>query len=115
MAIQAPSTRKWPRAPASCAPLEWTLQNATSSATTCQQKLPFVIKAEVLNQAQGSLQSFWCLKREREMEKLLGGNLRALLWKELSEEAKFSLKFVTGVKAFPRGNSYKSRSSSGMG
>lgn len=37
-------------------------------------------------------------KREREVEKLLGGNLRALLWKELSEEAKLSLKFVTGVK-----------------
>lgn len=32
------------------------------------------------------------------MEKLLGGNLRALLWKELSEEAKFSLKFASGVK-----------------
>lgn len=32
------------------------------------------------------------------MEKWLGGNLRALLWKELSEEAKFSPKFVTGVK-----------------
>lgn len=32
------------------------------------------------------------------MEKLLGGNLRALLRKELSEEAKFSLKFVAGVK-----------------
>lgn len=32
------------------------------------------------------------------MEKWLGGNLRAPLWKELSEEAKFSPKFVTGVK-----------------
>lgn len=32
------------------------------------------------------------------MEKLLGGNLRALAWKELSEEAKFSLKFASGVK-----------------
>lgn len=32
------------------------------------------------------------------MEKSLGGNLRALVWEELSEEAKFSLKFVSGVK-----------------
>lgn len=67
-----------------------------------QAKLPFVIKTEVLIQAQGSLQSFieavGCLEWEREMEKLLGGNLRALLREELSEEAKFSLKFVSGVK-----------------
>lgn len=50
------------------------------------------------------------------MEKLLGGNLRALLWKELSEEAKFSLKFVTGVKpSQDETNSCKGRSPGGMG
>lgn len=44
------------------------------------------------------MQAVGCLEKGERGEKLLGGNLRALLWKELSEEAKLSLKFVTGVK-----------------
>lgn len=35
MALHGPSTRKWHGAPASHAPAESTLQNTTSSATTC--------------------------------------------------------------------------------
>lgn len=83
-----------------CAPL---VSIPLLQPASLQAKLLLVIKAEVLIQAQGNLQSScsgcWVSgKGEREMEKLLGGNLRALLWKELSEEAKFSLKFVAGVK-----------------
>lgn len=73
-------------------------QNSTSAAAkpvSLCAKPPFVIKGKVLMLcSQRSLQAcFSCqgLEKDVQVEKLVGGNLRTLIWRELPGEAVLSL------------------------